>query len=74
MEFLYNEECCVVTKVAFRVRQPWAGILALLLASCVSLCKLSNFPRFQFLLDLVGCKKNLVTLQYLEGLQKQYAT
>lgn len=48
-----------------------ARILALLLASCVSLCKLSNFSGLQFLLDFMGYNQDPVILQHL-GLEKQY--
>lgn len=65
---------CGDKDTAFLIRHLWAAILALLLASCVSLCKLPDFSGLQFLLDLVGCSRDLVTLQHLEGLEKQYIT
>lgn len=46
----------------------------MLLASCVSFCKLPNFSGLQFLLNLVGCNKDLVTLQHLDGLERQAVT
>lgn len=65
---------CGDKDTAFLIRQLWAGILALLLASFMSLCRFPDFSGLQFLLDLVGCSRYLVTLQHLEGLEKQYLT
>lgn len=57
-----SEVCCVVTKSKiqpFLSDSPRARILALLLASCVSLCKLSNFSGLPFLLDFMGYNRIL---------------